>query len=79
MHLLPDTKSNEQMVDSLKELFEALNTAAHKQQHCLDCGSLLAYMHSYFWLVEDDHVWSVLVPCCRHCHPELTARTTFVA
>jgi hypothetical protein len=42
MSPLHGTKLSEGIVESLKELFEALNTAAPKQQHCLDCGSLLA-------------------------------------
>ncbi len=79
MPLLPSTESSEQMVESLKVLFESLSAAARKQQYCLDCGSLLAHLDGHFWLEGDHHLWNVLLPFCDQCHPELATRLPFAA
>ena len=79
MPLLPSTESSEQMVESLKVLFESLSATACKQQYCVDCGLLLAHLDAHFWLEGDYDQWNVPLPFCNHCHPEVAKRLTFAA
>jgi hypothetical protein len=64
---------------SLKEFLYLRSRAQRRTEFPTDCGSLCAYLPAQFWLDGDEEVFSISLPFCPHCNPEILSRVPAVA
>jgi len=74
-----DVERNGELVESLKQFFNAQSTAAPKTSLCPKCGSVLRYLPTQFWLEGDEKGWNIRLPYCPDCHPLPMTKENFVA
>jgi hypothetical protein len=62
---------SKQRIIALVQSFFGAQTARQKGQRCSHCGSKMQYLDGEFWLFGTDNTWSIFVPFCPTCEPEL--------
>ncbi len=78
MAQLPN-EQRDSLRDSLKRFLRLKSQMLPPDEHCPDCGALLANITSHFWLEGDDEFWNIPLSYCLQCHPELARRTAIAA
>ena len=79
MRHLPVTENHAELVESLKQFLDAQSIAPPAIRYCSECGSLLSYLPTQFWLQGGEQGWNIRLPYCPHCHPIPVAKQTLVA
>ena len=66
--------------EKLVEIIEALNqfsSCQKTEQHCSKCSSVLNWIEGRFWLADTALEWTVPMPYCPACEPELPMAVNF--
>jgi hypothetical protein len=79
MYRLPSSTRHSQLIESLTQFLTAQSAAQTKTCFCAQCGSLLRYLPTQFWLEGGEDVWNIRLPYCAHCHPLPATKETFTA
>lgn len=79
MRYLPSSPRPNPLLESLKEFLTAQSTAPDKTRLCAQCGSLLRYLPTQFWLEGGEDAWNIRLPYCPHCYPLPATKETFAA
>lgn len=64
---------------SLKQFLYVQSQIKPSAKYCTDCGSVCMYLPAQFWLDSDEETFSIRLPFCPHCNPELLSRVAEVA
>ena len=80
-HLSPSgrTERHNELFESLKQFLNAQSTALPKRLLCRECGSVLHYLPTQFWLDGEEKGWNIRLPYCEECHPLPATKELFVA
>ncbi len=71
----PRQAPQEELIDSVKELLDALSARVEQPQTCSLCGSMIDYVDCIFQISGTQSKWSVRLPVClceRSAPPEST-------
>jgi len=79
MRDIPRTKRQGEFFESLKQFLNAQSTALPKTLQCSDCGCVLRYLPTQFWLEGEEKGWNIRLPYCPDCHPLPVTKELFVA
>ena len=79
MSHLPSIERHGELVESLKQFLNAQSVAPPATRYCSECGSLLFYLPTQFWLHGGEQGWNIRLPYCPDCHPLPVAKQTLVA
>ncbi|MGH9495023.1 MAG: hypothetical protein ACRD3B_08505 [Candidatus Sulfotelmatobacter sp.] len=76
--------NHEILADSLRDLLEEFlhlkSQEIPQPTYCAVCGSFHSYVFAQFTLDGDeDQAWSIPLPFCLLCHPELAGRMASAA
>jgi hypothetical protein len=55
----PGTEGHGELVESLKQFLNVQSVAPSKTVHCGDCGSVLRYLPTQFWLEGGEQGWNI--------------------
>ena len=59
---------------SLKKFLNLQSKIEPGTQYCAGCGSVCMHLPATFWLDGDEETFSIGLPFCPHCNPELLSR-----
>jgi hypothetical protein len=79
MRHLPGTKRQGELVETLKDFLNAQSAAPAITRYCSQCGSVLRYLPTQFWMEGAESGWNIRLPYCADCHPLPAMKETFVA
>ena len=72
-------KDDRSLIDSLKQFLSVQSKAQPSLQYCGSCGSVCMHLPTNFWLEGDEQPFTIWLPFCPDCNPELFARMPAVA
>lgn len=72
-------KDDESLSDSLKQFLDIQSKAQRRTIYCAGCGSVCMHLSAEFWLDGDEETFSIGLPFCPHCNPELLTRAPMAA
>jgi hypothetical protein len=58
----------------LKQFLDLKSKAKPSAKDCARCGSSYEHFLTQFWLDGDDQTFSIWLPFCPRCNPELLSR-----
>jgi hypothetical protein len=64
---------------SLKAFLHLRSKAHPATKYCADCGTVCTHLVAQFWLDGDAEAFSIPLPFCPRCNPELLSRAPAVA
>ena len=64
---------------SLKRFLDRQSKMERRTEYCTRCGSVCMYLPTQIWLDGDEDTFSLGLPFCPHCNPELIARKPMIA
>jgi hypothetical protein len=73
------TQRRTELFDSLKEFLNAQSAALPKKLSCRECGAVLHYLPTQFWLDGEEKGWNIRLPYCKACDPLPATKELFVA
>jgi hypothetical protein len=79
MRHLPRTERQGELVETLKDFLNAQSAAPARTRYCSQCGSVLQYLPTQFWMEGAESGWNIRLPYCPDCHPLPAMKETFVA
>jgi hypothetical protein len=83
MRQLPPVGRHDDVVESLRQFLNTLSVASAATLYCFECGSLLSYLQTQFWLQGSEQGseqgWNIRLPYCPDCHPVPVRTNTLVA
>jgi hypothetical protein len=79
MRHLRGTERQGELVETLKDFLNTQSTAPAKTRYCPQCGSVLRYLPTQFWLEGAENGWNIRLPYCAHCHPFPLTKETIAA
>jgi hypothetical protein len=79
MRHIPDNERHDNLVECLKAFLNAQSAAPAQIRYCSQCGSVLHYLPTQFWMEGGENGWNIPLPYCADCHPLPVVKETFVA
>jgi hypothetical protein len=70
MHTEP---SRDQIIDTVSKFLDA---QSERKQICPKCGSNIACIEGQLYIYGIEKMWTVSLPCCLVCNPELLAHVS---
>jgi hypothetical protein len=64
---------------SLNKLFDDLSKVPASESYCSHCGSLHLYSDAQLWLEDSEQFWTIALPYCQYCNPEIPQRRPIAA
>ncbi len=58
----------------VKQLLQSLSNAQRIASYCVACGSACSHIEALFWLDGDDERFTLWLPVCTDCNPDLVSR-----
>lgn len=68
----PVNRDEQSLRRSLKRLLRSKPQPS--MEYCANCGSVCEHLPAQFWLYGEDEAFSIGLPFCPHCNPELFSR-----
>ncbi len=60
-----------EVIESITKFLDTHSLHPEKDLQCPKCGSSLDWIKGRFWLAHTDLEWTIPMPYCRACEPEL--------
>ena len=64
---------------SLRQFLNLQSKTEPGTKYCTGCGSVCMYLPTEFWLDSDEETFSIRLPFCPHCNPDLLSRVPALA
>ena len=75
--LAPNPKRK--LLRSLKAFLRLQSKDRPRATRCADCGSICQHLPARFWLDGDDEMFTIPLPFCPQCNPELLSQLAAAA